>query len=163
MMTPVCCAAHFTPNVFRGATSSYKQRPQPSSLHKAVNAWFYVEVFLLIVVRLTSPLPQFISCFYVVVTWIYQLAVPFISLCIVHLYLNTVSGNKPQSISILLVGFCRHFKYPHSFHTSYLSIVHFVFVNNHIILHHHHLRQLLSLINNHWLAYYLRLVNVFFS
>jgi len=37
----------------------------------------------------------------------------------------TVSGNKPPSSSNWLVGFCRHFKSPHSFHTSSLSIVHF--------------------------------------
>jgi len=42
-----------------------------------------------------------------------------------------------------LVGFCRHFKSPHfiSQHLSKLYI--FVFVNNHIILYHHHVRQLL--------------------
>jgi len=60
-------------------------------------------------------------------------------------YVSTVSENKPTSISIWLVGFCRHFESPHSIHTSSLSIVHFVFVNNHIILHHHHERQLLLL------------------
>jgi len=61
-----------------------------------------------------------------------------------YVSIYTVSGNKPPSISIWLVGFCRQISSLHfTHHLSQLYI--FVFVNNHIILHHHHVRQLLLL------------------
>jgi len=39
----------------------------------------------------------------------------------VILLINTLSGNKPPSKSICLVGFCGHFEFPYSVHTSHLA------------------------------------------
>ena len=44
-------------------------------------------------------------------------------------YCYTVSGNKPPSNLICLVGFCRHFKSPHSFRCYHLISSHFVYIH----------------------------------
>ena len=48
-------------------------------------------------------------------------------------YCYTVSGNKPPSHHLFLVGFCRHFKSPHSFRCYHLISLHLVYI--HFIYH----------------------------